>query len=260
MKRLAPFLPDRSHLRPLAALAVLAFSGWISAWGWGGTDRRAGDAARELAEAVRSAAQPIRLALRNGLPETAAPAEANARSLLAGLDKAATRAGVQVTRVTPRPAEPGVVNVELLAEYGQTVRFIADCEALGSTIRNLQIGAPAGTAPQARQVVTFSLEAGARPLRQAGLAGPDDVPTAELTALHPFQSSQTDRGEQDLSDRYHLTGITRIGAELMATIDGRDYETGDPLGEMVIVRISEAEVHLSGPGGGASIRFRHLGH
>jgi hypothetical protein len=44
---------------------------------------------------------------------------------------------------------------------------------------------------------------------------------------------------------HQLTGITRIGDELMATIDGRDYREGDVLGDAAIVAIRDDAVQLA---------------
>ena len=257
MNRIAAFLPERSAVRPLIALAVLGCSVWIFAsWGYSSADEGAGEAARQLADALRTAEQPIRLALRAGSAGDATAREPNGRSVLAGLDAAASRAGVQVTRLTPRPTEPGVVNVELLAGYGPLSRFVAESEALGGVVRGLQVRAPDSADAQNRQVATFAIEMTGHPLRVAGTADAGDLPDATLAMLSPFQMKQAAVAEHDLSTRYRLTGMTRIGTELMATIDGRDYVLGDEIDGMRVSQISEEDVHLSGPGCACSIRFR----
>ena len=258
MNRIVPFLPDRAAIRPLAALLVLVLTAWTCAeWGFGGADRRLGTQALGLAETLRSAARPLRLTLRSGPPvPDGEQRAASARSLLSGLDRAASHAGVQVTRLTPRPGEPGTIGVDLLASYGQLVRFVAESEALGGVVKGFQIKPAEAADPQGRQVATFSLEVGTEPPRLAGLAEADQVAVTDALRLHPFQSPQLSVAGQDLSARFHLTGITRIGSDRMATIGGRDYLVGEELDEFRIARISDTEVGVSAVGCDCLIRFR----
>ena len=258
MNRLAAFMPERSAIRPLIAFAVLGCSVWVwASWGYGDGNRRAGDAARQLADELHLAAQPMRLALRAGASGGGnAAREAGEPSVLAGLDAAASRSGVQVTRLTPRPGDVRTVTVELLATYGALTRFIAESEALGGVVRGLQIHAPEGPDAQNRQVAAFAIEMTGHALRPAGTAQASDLPDASSATLNPFEVKRAVLAEQDLSARYHLTGMTRIGTELMATISGRDYVLGDEIDGMRVSQISEGDIHLVGPGCGCTIRFR----
>ncbi len=254
MNRLQPFLPKRDALRPLLALLVLVATAWgCVQWAWVGPAEAAGEQASRLADTLRAAAQPLRSAL-HGPPRAGYRGQlgANARSLLSRLDVAASQAGVQVTRLTPRPSEPGTVNVELLADYGQLLRFVAESEALGGAIRGLQVKR---AATGDRQAVAFSLAVGGED-RTAGLPDADRVAVAAAAALHPFQPAKPGGTGGDLSARYHLTGITHIGADLMATIGGRDYVVGDTLDDMKVIGIGDTEVRLAAPGCACAIRFR----
>ena len=51
----------------------------------------------------------------------------------------------------------------------------------------------------------------------------------------------------DLTWTYHLTSIWQVGAERVATIDGRDYRPGDKLNQLEIVAIDPSGVRLSAP-------------
>src|ERR1700759_333149 len=51
----------------------------------------------------------------------------------------------------------------------------------------------------------------------------------------------------DLTWSYHLTSIWQVGAERVATIDGRDYRPGDKLNQLLVVAIDPSGVRLSAP-------------
>jgi len=51
----------------------------------------------------------------------------------------------------------------------------------------------------------------------------------------------------DLSWTYHLTSISQVGADRMATIDGKDYRAGDRLGDLTITDIGPSSVSLVAP-------------
>ncbi len=262
MSRLAPFIPGRAAIRPLVALALFGLTACLSVyWAYTGPRGEVGAKALRVADELRDAARVLRVTSRdsqsanrpNGEPALAA------RSFLADLDKAASLAGVQVTRLTPRQSEPGTFNVELLSAYGPLLRFMAASESLGGIVKGLQIRPSDDPDKATLQTAAFSMalgnRRGASPLETVASSRAD--PNVE--AMHPFQAPQLVTA-LDVSAQYHLTGITRIGTERMATIEGRDYFAGDQLDGMRVEQVYDTEIRLTAPGRSFVIRFRPRVH
>jgi hypothetical protein len=64
----------------------------------------------------------------------------------------------------------------------------------------------------------------------------------------------------DLTAKYKLSGVGRIGGAHFAVLDGKDYGVGDSLDGLKIVRIANDAIHLEKAAGGGRrsyvIRFR----
>jgi hypothetical protein len=61
----------------------------------------------------------------------------------------------------------------------------------------------------------------------------------------PLPNAGADLG--DLTWSYHLSSISQFGAIRVATIDGKDYRTGDRLGDLTIAAIGPSSVSLTAP-------------
>jgi len=244
-----PLPPGLRRLLP--ALLALAASAELFAYGgYGAVNRRIAANALSLTERLRDENAPLRRWLHEVNAAPAAPDSADqdpdATIFLKQVDSAAARAGVQVTHLVPRPKQDALLDIELAASFPAFLRFAREAERLQGTFRGLQVRQPdsAAGATANRLAIGFTLEMPRRPARPAQRA--DAVPAAIAGALRdPFSTAAAAGASTDLSARHHLTGITRLGKAFMATIDGRDYQEGDQLGNMVVTAIRGGEVRLS---------------
>lgn len=245
--------------RLLPGLLVLAAAAELFAYGgYGAAERRISAETRTLAARLQDEDAPLRSRLH---ALAAAPAQdethdAGAHSSLEQVDEAATRSGVRITRLAPSPQQPTVLQVELAASFPQFLRFAADLELLHGSLHGLQIRAPDDTATTGdRRVISFVLEMPAYPVRVGRRAATTPADVTNPLLRDPFLPEAVGSAGTDLSQRYRLTGITRIGASFMATIDERDYQVGDRLGDMTVTAIDANAVQLTAGSRHYTLRF-----
>lgn len=244
----------RRLLPPLLVLAVMAEL--FAYAGLGAADRATAARALALADQVRNEDLPLTRWLHElnagvaqvGVTQVGTGHSLQTTDFLNQVGAAVVRAGVRVARLAPRPGEPKLLDVELIGAFPDFLRFAASMEKSQGKLRALQMR-QAESAP-GRLAVSFLLKAPS----QAGAAAPDpdDAKAAGLAVHNPFApASGANAGN---SPQHRLTGITRLGTRWMATIDGRDYQEGDPLVDAVVARIYPDEVLLT-----AGPVQRHLG-
>ncbi|MBV9785688.1 MAG: hypothetical protein JO264_17930 [Acidisphaera sp.] len=245
---LRPLPPGLRRLLP--ALLVLAAAAELFAYaGYGAVSRRIAADTLALSARVQDEEAPLRRWLRelNVVPAPEAARDLDGRAFLNQVDEAATASGVRITRLTPHPHQESVLDVELAASFPQFLRFATELELLHGAFHGLQIR-PADDAGKAsdRHVVSFTLEMPPHSVPLGSRAEAARAVAADPGLRNPFSpAAAPGDGGGDLSQRHHLTGITRIGAAVMATIDGRDYKVGDVLDNMKVTEVGENSVQLA---------------
>ncbi len=234
-----------SEARPLlgAALALAAAAEVFAYAGPGGASREQAAAIMALADQVRSDDAQVARRVR----DQRAPASSSAGSPamsdpLPRIDAAVGRSGIHVVRLAPRPGLPGQYDVEIDATFADLTRFAAAVEGPGSGLRALQIR-QAEEMP-GRLIASFVLAVsatGSIASQAAEWAGPGRDPFARVSAV--------------IAPHHRLTGVTRVGEQWTATIDGKDYVTGDALGAFSIGEVREETVVLHGPTGESVLSF-----
>lgn len=226
-------------------LAAIAAAELFAYAGYGSVERRMAADTLQLADRVREEDVPLRRTARDAAAASDRPVgEPDLTAFLKAVNAAATRAGVEVTRLAPRTDQTGLLDIELSARFPELLRFVAEAERLQGVFYGLQLRQPdAPTEPGTdRLAISFALE---MPRHH----DPDFRGTAPVTldaAAHdPFAPPSAVDQREDRSAKHRLTGVTRVGSVLMATIDGRDYLEGDHLDDTVVATIREDGVVLA---------------
>ena len=241
---LAAMAPSAGLRRLAPGLLALALGAELFVYlGPAAVDRRTAASTAALADRLEREGEPVRRRL-NEMRATSsqeAARDADPRSFLKRMNEAASRHGARITRLAPRPHEAGLLDIEMVASFPALLRFATEVELLHGTFHGLRIR-PAESG-EAGQSVAFTLEIPRRPPVAEAQAARWRVAAADPLLHDPFAAG----GEAgaDLSQRYRLTAVTRIGRTAMATIDGRDYVAGDQLDGMSVVTVGAAEVSLA---------------
>lgn len=222
---------------------------------------------RDTARRVTALTESIRLEdsqLRRELERLNATSRADATAhttngFLKQIHDAIAASGVRVVRLGQQPKDERVIEAELTAGLGNFLRFAAEVEALGGSLRDLHITRTRETRgePPSDDFV-FVIEKPAGP----GLRG-KHIDELRALAADPklrevFAPAGGDpAGEpRDLSAQYKLTAITRIGSRSFATINDLDYQIGDAVGPMTLAEVAVDHVVLASGSEHFVIRFQ----
>ncbi len=190
------------------------------------------------------------------------PAIASLPDFLTRLSDIARQAGVSLTTMRPKRDTPSAFEVEFVGEFRQFVAFISEIEYLDIRISDLAIRPTeiVTTPPSHDIAITLVPQNNARRLdiprlsqiRAEMEAGEQRNPFQRLAERQNADDSAT---HIDLTWQHHLTAIGRINGIAIATIDGRDYGTGDRLADREVVEIGFAHVVLRQGGDREERRF-----
>jgi hypothetical protein len=180
---------------------------------------------------------------------TGGTAGATIPELLTAVQQAAGAHNVAVRSVAPNPADPQKITLGVHAEFRDMMAFLGRLETFQVAIGGFDF------APDDAGGVTGTVE-----IQHTGMPGAPSSFADYLDALvsytairNPFEigdpvplpNAGSDLG--DLSWTYHLTSISQVGADRVATIDGKDYRPGDRLGDLTITEIGPSAVSLVAP-------------
>lgn len=246
LSRAAAVLPASPRWRRLVpALVTLAASlELFASMGYGAVDRAVAVQVEAMAERVRADQGSLRRWLRDpdGPSGPARTAPLQRTDLLRLVDAVAGQSGARILRLTPRPGTPNTLDVEMSAGLSGFAQFAAAMEARRGRLQKVQVRRPDAPGPRGGDLlISFVLEA-------PRLAVPQKVLQlgAGRDASDPFAPLAASAASSRIAHR--LTAVTRIGDELIATIDGRDYHEGDALGGARILAVKDDAVQLaSGP-------------
>lgn len=169
--------------------------------------------------------------------------------LLSAIQQAAGAHDIAVRSVTPSPVDPKKISLGLHGEFRDLMAFLGRLETFQIAIGGFDF------APDANGGITGTVEIQhtARPGAPSSFADYLDALVGYSAIRNPFEigdpvplpNAGSDLG--DLTWTYHLSSISQFGAERVATIDGRDYRTGDRLGDLTVSAIGPSSVSLSAP-------------
>lgn len=208
-------------------------------------DRALAAQALALSESIRAEDAALSAWLRDLNGSAVRPAETAApdrNDLLKKLNAIAQQAGAHLVRVTPLPDNRGPIEIELEASFAGLVQFVGHMEARGGLLRRLRVHPRTADATFITAVFLLDwtpalAEAAIPPVAAQLLAGPPPP-------VDPFRSL-ANLSEASLRAGHRLTGITKTNDDMVATIDGRDYRIGDPIGDGTLTAIREDAVQLS---------------
>jgi hypothetical protein len=243
-------LPTRRLVVAAAALAVaLEIFAWFVLAG----------PSRETAQRVTAVTESIRLEdlrLRRELERLNATSRADAaahttNNFLKQIHDAVAASGVSVVRLGQQPKDERVIEAELTAGLANFLRFTAEVEALGGSLRDLHITRPRETRGEPpSDGFVFLIDKPVGP----GLRGKhiDDLRALasdpKLREIFALAGDGSAAASKDLSAQYKLSAITRIGSQSFATINDRDYRVGDAVGPMKLAEVSADHIVLVGGG------------
>ena len=187
--------------------------------------------------------------------------------LLSRVQELAAQNAVTLIGVEPLPGDADQFKLNLLANYGSFLEFLARFETLQVTVTGFDV-ARAMDMPGSLEIsLSFSHTATLNAIR------PERVKefitrlkgAASRDPFNPGNASiqmVADTNTDDLSWTFHLTSISEIGKTKYATIDGKDYNVGDELQGFVVGAIGNNNVTLIGKEEGKErprrLTFRNL--
>ena len=247
--------------RTRLCLAVIGLAAFIAGAFWvdrSNTARRMAAEAESTAAVLHERTATLRRQIRalSSAPPVAAPPDHAA--FLRQLHETAARRGLHIRRLSPRPQEPGGLELTLAGPFPSLLLFVLDTELLGAGLREFQ-AAPGGESGAARLDITLLLS----PPTRGPVAGAHAASVAAAIAAgprNPFEPrSAPGPAEEDLTRHHRLTGLTTAGAARFATIDGQDYAPGDTLQDMTVTALRDDAVLLTRGTGHFIIRFPRPG-
>jgi hypothetical protein len=176
------------------------------------------------------------------------PASATVPELLARIQEFATAHNIHFWSMAPDQGSQNVFALNVSGAFSNLVLFLGRLETLQLAISTFEMAPRDAGAGDVSASIVF---------HQANAAG---VPSTYMDYFeeilshskirNPFADAATGFQSRavtgaDLTWVFHLTGITLLGAERFATIDGRDYLVGDQLSGMIITEINESSVRFS---------------
>ena len=169
--------------------------------------------------------------------------------LLSAIQQAAGTHSVSVRSVAPSPVDPQKISLGLHGEFRDLMAFLGRLETFQIVINGFDF------TPDVNGGVTATVEIQhtARPGAPTSFADYLAALVSYSAIRNPFEigdpvplpNAGSDLG--DLTWTYHLSSISLFGAERVATIDGKDYRTGDRLGDLTITAIGPSSVSLAAP-------------
>lgn len=169
--------------------------------------------------------------------------------LLSVVQQAAAAHNVAVRSVAPNPTDPQKITLGLHGDFRDMMAFLGRLETFQVAITGFDL------APDEAGGVTgtMDLQHTGKPGAPSSFADYLDALVSYSAIRNPFEigdpiplpNAGSDLG--DLTWTYHLTSISLFGAMRVATIDGKDYRTGDRLGDLTITAIGPSSVSLSAP-------------
>ena len=244
-------------------LVALAVAGMIALGAWQLGPVRAERIVAAKALAMSEVLQSDQAGVRRRTRALAVPAAVEVAPDLTGfsrqLHESAGRNGVQVVRLTPRPREPEVLEIELISSFPAFLRFSADLELRSAILREPKLARPGVVEVGSDRLAISLLVEVPRRHAIAGAHGMSVVVAAlDARMRDPFAAPTGVL--KDLSTMHRLTGVT-LAKINSATIEGADYEPGDAFGDMTVTSVGEDEVFLSKGKDRFVIRFniRHGG-
>jgi hypothetical protein len=179
----------------------------------------------------------------------AARTGATVPELLSRIQEIASEDGIAVRSITPSPASPDQFTIGIEGGFRDLMRLMARLETLQVGISSFDI------APGLKDGVAATIDITRTPKPGAPDSFADyiDALAVYSAVRNPFEigdpvplpNAGADLG--DISWTYHLTSISLLGAERVATIDGKDYKAGDAFNGMTITAIGPSGVTLASP-------------
>ena len=168
--------------------------------------------------------------------------------LLSRIQEIASEHGIIIRSVTPSPLNPDQITIGTEGGFRDLMRLMARLETLQVSISSFDI-TPSDHGDTATIGITRTTKAGA-PESFADYIDAIAIYSAvrdpfEIGDPIPLPNVPPDLG--DISWTYHLTSISLLGAERVATIDGKDYKDGDSFSGMTVTGISPSSVTLASP-------------
>lgn len=169
--------------------------------------------------------------------------------LLSAVQQDAAAHNIAIRSVAPSPTDPQKISLGVHGEFRDLMAFMGRLETFQISINAFDL------APDQAGGVTGTVELlhGGKPGAPSSFADYLDALVSYSAVRNPFEIGDpvplahagSDLG--DLTWTYHLTSISLMGAERIATIDGKDYRVGDHLGDLAISAIGPSSVSLSAP-------------
>jgi hypothetical protein len=182
-------------------------------------------------------------------PPEGGTAGATIPELLSVIQQAAGTHNVSVRSVAPNPVDAQKISLGLHGEFRDLMAFLGRLETFQIVINGFDF------TPDQNGGITATVEIQhtAKPGAPSSFADYLDALVSYSAIRNPFEigdpvplpNAGSDLG--DLTWTYHLTSISMFGAERVATIDGKDYRTGDKLGDLTITAIGPSSVSLTAP-------------
>ena len=185
-------------------------------------------------------------------PKPQTPAARNGATvpdLLSRIQEIASEDGVAIRSVTPSPVAPDQIAIGADGEFRDLMRLMGRLETLQVDISSFDIAPKEHGGVAATIGVTRTAKAGA----PESFADYIDAIAIYSAVRNPFEVGDpvplpnTAPELGDISWTYHLTSISLLGAERIATIDGKDYKAGDVFNGMTITIIGPSRVSLTSP-------------
>lgn len=247
-----------AHRRRLAAFAALAVAIELFVWfGWSGVTRDVASRAATLAASIQGEGQTLQPVLKQLNAKSGPNAAETANAFLKDLDQAIATNDVHVVRLVPDAKNERSIQIELVGGFPNFLRFAGMVETLGATLRDLQITKSRDANAGSGDNFSFTLDRPSAPgfhgayidSVRAAASAPDlrDI----FMPVHGVAAPS-----RDLSAKYQLTAITKIGGRALATINNLDYAVGDPLGSGTVADIADDQVTIANDSNTYVLRFQ----
>jgi hypothetical protein len=169
--------------------------------------------------------------------------------LLSRIQEIASEDNVAIRSVTPSPVAPDQIAIGAQGAFRDLMRLLARLETLQLSISSFDI-APSDNGTIA---ATIGITRAAKPGAPVSFADYIDATAIYSAVRNPFEIGDpvplpnAAPALGDISWTYHLTSISLLGAERVATIDGKDYKNGDAFDGMTVMAIGPSGVTLASP-------------
>jgi hypothetical protein len=174
--------------------------------------------------------------------------------LLSVIQQAAGSHNVAVRSVAPNPVDPTKISLGLHGDFRDMMAFLGRLETFQITLGGFDFAPDEAGGINA----TVEIQHTAKPGAPSSFADYLDALVSYTAIRNPFEAGDpvplpnTGADLGDLTWSYHLTSISLFGAMRVATIDGKDYRTGDHLGDLTVTAIGPSSVSLIAQGPAAA--------